>query len=102
MVYVDPKNLGYMPFWEKWVNERQSKAEQEDLKKLFEKYVPSCIDLILEGVIDGKPGEKLKNIVPLTNLNMVSGIMADILWELLRQLYFINPRRTYQCLFTGL
>ena len=72
MVYVDPKNLGYQPFWDKWVKDRQSKTEQEDLKKLFEKYVPNCIDYILEGVIDGKQGEKLKNIVPLTNLNMVS------------------------------
>ncbi len=79
MVYVDPKNLGYRPFWEKWVNNRLSKFEQDTLLRLFDKYVPNCIDLILEGVIDGKQGEKLKTIVPLTNLNMVRTLQTHIL-----------------------
>jgi dynein heavy chain len=70
MVYVDPKDLGYEPFWQKWVNER-TMGEQEELLKLYRKFVPGCIDLICEGIRDGKPGEKLKTIVPLTNLNMV-------------------------------
>ena len=72
MVYVDPKNLGFEPFWQKWVNSRVSKAEQEFLTELYKKYVPVLIDFIIEGIIDGKQGEKLKTIVPLTNLNMVS------------------------------
>ena len=71
MVFVDPKNLGYMPFWQKWINSRASKTEQEDLMRMFQKYVPGGIELILEGMLDGKPGDKLKMIVPLTNLNMV-------------------------------
>lgn len=75
MVYVDPKNLGYLPYWQKWLNERQSKAEQENLQALFDKYVNSCVDYILEGIMDGKQGDKLKNIVPLTNLNMVSQLL---------------------------
>ena len=72
MVYVDPKNLGYMPFWNKWVNQRQSKSEQDDLLRLFDKYAVNAIDMICEGIVDGKQGEKIKTIVPLTNLNMVS------------------------------
>lgn len=72
MVYVDPKNLGYNPYWEKWCNARGSDKEREELNRLFEKYVPSCIDLILEGIVEGKIGKKLKTIIPLTNLNMVS------------------------------
>ena len=71
MVYVDPKNLGYEPFWKKWVNDRPTKAEQEWLGEMYNKYVPCLIDMIVEGVVDGKQGEKLKTIVPLTNLNMV-------------------------------
>ena len=71
MVYVDPKNLGYMPYWTKWCASRQNKTEQSELDRLFEKYVPPSIDLILEGVMDGKQGKKLKSIIPLTNLNMV-------------------------------
>ena len=72
MVYVDPKNLGYNPYWQKWFNARGSDKEREELNRLFEKYVPPCIDLILEGIIEGKMGKKLKTIIPLTNLNMVS------------------------------
>ena len=72
MVYVDPKNLGYRPYWEKWCNQRPNKEERDELVSLFEKYVPSCIDMVLEGIVDGKQGKKLKTIVPQTNLNMVS------------------------------
>lgn len=71
MVYVDPKNLGYKPFWQKWVSARSNKQEREDLNRLYEKYVPSLIDMVVEGIQDGKQGEKLKCIVPLSNLNMV-------------------------------
>jgi len=70
MVYVDPKDLGYEPYWQKWVGERTSLIEQEELNKLFKKFVPSSIDLVCNGVRDGLQTEKLKTIVPLTNLNM--------------------------------
>lgn len=72
MVYVDPKNLGYEPFWKKWLAGRSSKSEREWLTQLYEKYIPSCIDMIIEGIVDGKQGEKMKTITPLTNLNLVS------------------------------
>lgn len=71
MVYVDPKNLGYKPYWQKWLATRPTKQEQDDLNLLYEKYVPCCIDLVIEGIQDGRQGEKMKTIVPLTNLNMV-------------------------------
>jgi dynein heavy chain len=38
MVYLDPKNLGYKPFYQKWINSRKSKADNEMLTSLFEKY----------------------------------------------------------------
>ncbi|XP_072163343.1 dynein axonemal heavy chain 10-like [Diadema setosum] len=72
MVFVDPKNLGYRPYWEKWVNARPNKMEQQDLMRLFDKYVPATLEMILEGIVDGKQGEKLKMIVPLTALNLVT------------------------------
>ncbi|XP_057295129.1 dynein axonemal heavy chain 10-like [Hydractinia symbiolongicarpus] len=72
MVYVDPKNLGYDPYWQKWVNSRVNKQEQTELQKLYEKYVKNLIDMILEGIVDGREEAKLKTIVPLTNLNMVT------------------------------
>ncbi|KAG9487630.1 hypothetical protein GDO78_007443, partial [Eleutherodactylus coqui] len=83
MVFVDPKNLKYRPYWQKWVSNRQNKQEQVELNRLFEKYVPPCIEMIVEGIMDGKQGEKLKTIVPQTDLNMVTqlSMMIDALIE---------------------
>ncbi|KFO71450.1 Dynein heavy chain 10, axonemal, partial [Cuculus canorus] len=71
MVFVDPKNLKYKPYWQKWVQERENEEERIELNRLFEKYVPYLIDMIVEGVVDGKQVERLKTIVPQTDLNMV-------------------------------
>lgn len=46
-------------------------AENGNLETLFEKYVPYLIDMIVEGIVDGRQGEKLKTVVPQTDLNMV-------------------------------
>ncbi|XP_078523750.1 dynein axonemal heavy chain 10 isoform X2 [Lissotriton helveticus] len=83
MVYVDPKNLKYHPFWKKWLKTRPNKLEQTELDRLFEKYVPPIIEMIIEGVMDGRQGEKLKTIVPQTDLNMVTqlSMMLDALLE---------------------
>ncbi|XP_029909103.1 dynein heavy chain 10, axonemal [Myripristis murdjan] len=82
MVFVDPKNLRYTPYWQRWLNKRPS-MEQHDLNKLFEKYVPSTIDMIVDGIVDGKQGKKLKTIVPQTDLNMVTqlSLMLDALLD---------------------
>ncbi|XP_066546047.1 dynein axonemal heavy chain 10 [Amia ocellicauda] len=82
MVFVDPKNLRFKPYWQKWVNNRQAK-EQVVLNTLFEKYVPDTIALIVEGIVDGRQGAKLKTIVPQTDLNMVFQLtmMLDALLE---------------------
>jgi len=70
MVYVDPKNLGYEPYWQKWLNKRANMVEREELVRLFKKFVPGSIDFICDGLREGKVTEKLKTIVPLTKLNM--------------------------------
>lgn len=59
----------------------EKKEEAECLKRLFDKYVPSLIDMILDGTLDGKQGERLKIIIPLTGLNMIVqlGFMLDSL-----------------------
>jgi dynein heavy chain len=84
MVFVDPKNLGYKPYWERWVNGHPSKADREEFAKLYDKYVPQCVSLILEGIMDGRQGEKLKTILPVTNLNLVTQL-CNMLDSLLPQ-----------------
>ena len=75
MVYVDPKNLGYQPYWTKWVTARANKQEQKCLEELYNKYVNVLIDMVIEGLIDGREEKRLKTIVPLTNLNMVGFLL---------------------------
>lgn len=45
MVFVDAKNLGYQPFWERWVNKKQkdynnNETMGESFRELYAKYVP--------------------------------------------------------------
>ncbi|XP_076804944.1 dynein axonemal heavy chain 10-like [Clavelina lepadiformis] len=72
MVYVDPKNLNYDPYWQKWLSLRTSKLEQDLLENLYKKYTIPCIDLVYEGVVEGRQQKPLKGIVPQTNLNMLT------------------------------
>ncbi|XP_037090995.1 dynein heavy chain 10, axonemal-like [Pollicipes pollicipes] len=78
MVYVDPKDLGYRPFWDRWTASEQCCDPRNELNTLFEKYVPAGLDLILEGLIEGRQEAKLHTIVPLTNLNMVVQLASMI------------------------
>ncbi|XP_051175007.1 dynein axonemal heavy chain 10 [Leptopilina boulardi] len=70
MVYVDPKNLGYQPYMDKWINTR-CESEREFLQILCEKYVHSAIKLIIDGMLGLQQVQPLKMILPQTALNMV-------------------------------
>ncbi|KAH6585240.1 hypothetical protein BASA61_006968 [Batrachochytrium salamandrivorans] len=72
MVYMDPKNLGYRPFYQKWINSRPNKAEQDGLLKLFNKYIPLLMEFITEGSFEGIVTEPLKQVIPVTPLAMIS------------------------------
>lgn len=74
MVYVDPKNLGYKPFYDRWVREkvdRYSEVMGESLNELFVKYIPLLIDRIYEGTSGEDILEPMRFITPRTNLNLV-------------------------------
>jgi len=70
IVYVDPSNLGYLPFWIRWL-EARSLMEQTAMDQCFQKYVPALLNLIF------KDGNELNKPFPLTTavfqtkLNMV-------------------------------
>ena len=72
MVYLDPKNLGYIPYFRKWLGGKENKTEVELLDRLFKKYVPAVIDYILEGTFEGKVGDPLKTVIPTSSLNIVT------------------------------
>ena len=76
MVYVDPKNLGYYPFYERWNKQKLKKYSEimyESLKELYQKYIDLCVNRIYEGIIaeDADPVSPLQNSLPRTNLNSV-------------------------------
>jgi len=76
MVYVDAKDLGYAPFFERWVKEKKkshSDSMSEAFTELYTKFVPQCIDRIFEGNAGGAEEIQapLKFITPRTNLNLV-------------------------------
>ncbi|CAM9933944.1 unnamed protein product, partial [Phaeothamnion confervicola] len=80
MVWVDPKNLGYRPFYERWVRTRcgdgvavaaDREMEATMLADLFDKYVPVCVDYVLLGLVAGQQAPKLKQVIPVTDLGMV-------------------------------
>lgn len=70
MVYVDPKNLGYTPYWNTFLLTRQ-KSDRGPLNKLFDKYVPVLLDRIFDGNVGFEVFAPLKLIVSQTKLNMV-------------------------------
>ena len=78
MVYVDPKNLGYQPFLDKWINSR-NESEKNLLKKLTEKYVDGAIKLILEGMLGLQQVTPLKMVIDQTGLNMVGLLICLII-----------------------
>ncbi|XP_055373636.1 dynein axonemal heavy chain 10 [Condylostylus longicornis] len=70
MVYVDPKNLKYEPYWKRWKKTRPL-YEQETLNDFYEKLIPPTIDFILEGIDGTQQGNPLKQVIHQTDLNMV-------------------------------
>lgn len=73
MVFVDPKTLGYQPYWERWLSKLPRPPEDvENLVKHFEVYVPPSLALIIEGLSGVQQGTPLRTIISQTALNMVS------------------------------
>ncbi|KAI8847268.1 dynein heavy chain and region D6 of dynein motor-domain-containing protein [Chytridium lagenaria] len=70
MVYMDPKNLGYKPF--------------------FHNYVPAAVDLVIEGVFEGFGGDALKRVIPITPLAMISQLCA------LLEMQLVEPKQSTQ------
>nr|XP_034835442.1 dynein heavy chain 10, axonemal [Maniola hyperantus] len=71
MVFVDPKNLGYQPYWDRWIRGRNNEEEREQLAGLFDHYVPGAINYIVFGMFGLQQQTPLKTIVPQTPLNLV-------------------------------
>ena len=76
MVYLDPKNLGFEPFFRKWVNKRTNKVEFDTIMMLYAKYVQTLIDYVMDGTFGGLAGNSLRRVIPVTPLGMVSQLTS--------------------------
>lgn len=74
MVYVDPKNLGYRPFYANWIKKKKPYGEtmQDSLKELFQKYLPPLMDRVFDGIQGDEIVEPYKLITPRTDLNLLT------------------------------
>ena len=76
MVWVDPKNVGYKPFFERWL---ECRAATDDslwadkkfaLRELFDRYAEPSISYIFTGLCDEIRAEKLRQILSVTDVSM--------------------------------
>lgn len=80
MIWVDSKNLGYRPLFERWLRQRCGdgvvidpgrEEEANHLESFFDQYVPKCIDFVQFGLVDGTLGEKLRCVVPIASISLI-------------------------------
>jgi dynein heavy chain len=95
MVYVDDKDLGYSPFYEKWMGEKKKKyndAIGEAFADLYAKYFPMVMDRIFEGTV--QPGEEpltpLRFITPRKKINLIVQL-TDLIDSMMPPLDDPNP-----------
>ena len=84
MVFVDDKDLGYQPYYERWAKSKSElgEAHNDIFMQLFNKYIEKCVSRITEGKVDDGTFEApLVNATPRTGLNLVTQLckMIDIL-----------------------
>ncbi|KAH3745451.1 dynein heavy chain 10, axonemal [Pelomyxa schiedti] len=78
MVYVSAQNLGFRPFFFKWIKEKSS-HEQKGLTVLFEKYVPRMMNFIFDGDQgDGTPSQRLQFCISVCPLYFVKQLCAQL------------------------
>ncbi|KAK3924935.1 Dynein heavy chain 10, axonemal [Frankliniella fusca] len=76
MVYVDPKNLGYQPYWQRWLTSRPDLKDREIFDGLFNRYVPNLLRYILEGLKGTLEGEPL--LMAVTQLCFMLDSLAPV------------------------
>lgn len=102
MVWVDPKNLGYRPYFERWLRQRCSLQFQEGptqisdqkdsaitsssspsesmlLLDLFDSYVPKCIEYVLDqGDQAVDLSSKCRQVIPVGAMEMCKQLCTSI------------------------
>mmetsp|Transcript_53278 Transcript_53278/g.159518 ORF Transcript_53278/g.159518 Transcript_53278/m.159518 type:complete len:3881 (-) Transcript_53278:473-12115(-) len=108
MVWVDPKDLGFTPYYERWLKQRFGTdfvvaAENQSfvafLMRLFDKYVPPSIDYVLKGLVCGVMGEKLTQVVPQGDMELCKQLCILLDSFLPTSTWETTSERDIECLF---
>ncbi|CAD5121743.1 DgyrCDS10220 [Dimorphilus gyrociliatus] len=71
MVFVEPDQLGYKPYWQSWLDKRPVDEQKEILKHLYNKYIDPLISYIFDVKRDERMGDRPNTIVKTDNVNMM-------------------------------
>jgi dynein heavy chain, axonemal len=74
MVYVDPRNLGYKPYYDWWLKKKYDaygESMHDSFKELYVKFIPLLMDRVFEGKNGEDLVEPLAFITPRTEINLV-------------------------------
>ena len=91
MVWVDPKDLGYDPYLYTWTNSRPNQEEADVLRGLFAKYCKPLMEYVLEGVLDGEQTDRLKTVIPVPNISMITQLCALLESTLTEDRNIVDP-----------
>ena len=98
MVWVDPKNLGHRPYYDRWLKQSlgekcivrdDHKPHVSMLSGLYEKFAVPSIDYIVKGVIDGVVKRKLVQVISVGDLELCKQL-CTMLTSLLPQPNKVN------------
>ncbi|XP_037134453.1 dynein heavy chain 9, axonemal [Syngnathus acus] len=62
ILYINPADLGWNPLVSSWIDGREVQSEKANLTILFDKYLPSCLDVLRI---------RFKKIIPIPDQSMV-------------------------------
>ncbi|KAM4623876.1 dynein axonemal heavy chain 9 isoform 1-T1 [Polymixia lowei] len=62
ILYINPADLGWNPPVSSWIDRREVQSEKANLTILFDKYLPSCLDVLRS---------RFKKIIPIPEQSMV-------------------------------
>ncbi|XP_066292954.1 dynein beta chain, ciliary-like [Branchiostoma lanceolatum] len=62
ILYINPQDLGWNPVVTSWIDTREVQSERANLTILFDKYLPTCLE-VMKG--------RFKKIIPIPEMSMV-------------------------------
>jgi dynein heavy chain len=73
ILYINPADLGWNPYVSSWIDTREVQAERANLTILFDKYVPSCLDVLRNRF------KKITPIADISHLQMLCFLLECVL-----------------------